>query len=248
MERYLTYDEILKKCEEINRQHELTNTPFIEAVDVLCDESEEENPKTFLVDVYRELMSVIDQEIKKLENKVNIDATCFKGCSNCCYFPIIVTKLEAKLIMYYIETHGSSYRNKVIEHLGRYFKKNDEKINEMCGKLEEGDGAKLNYISKQLPCPLLDTENNTCLAYEVRPTPCRTYLNYADPGVCKEEFMPKEPFSFHFLHDFYIEEMNLLLQDFLYDEIDLDGINYPDDLVEYNYLPILLREELKLKA
>ncbi|MEK4166079.1 MULTISPECIES: YkgJ family cysteine cluster protein [Anoxybacillus] len=62
-------------------------------------------------------------------------------------------------------------------------------------------------MKEQLPCIFLNRETNTCFVYEVRPMPCRTYLNYCSPNVCAESYMPDEPFSYEFLYEFYIYKL-----------------------------------------
>ncbi|UOQ47660.1 YkgJ family cysteine cluster protein [Gracilibacillus caseinilyticus] len=82
---------------------------------------------------------------------------------------------------------------------------------------------------------MLDTESNQCLAYEIRPLPCRTYVNYTDPAVCKNNEMPKETISYEFLYQEYMGAFNELLQ-YLYAEEDTAMVQYPDDLYQEDLL------------
>lgn len=83
---------------------------------------------------------------------------------------------------------------------------------------------------------MLDPETQLCMAYEVRPIPCRTYLNYSDPKVCAENHMPKEPFSYEFLYTYYFGAINELVQA-LYENGEDVFVDYPSDAWSYDYLP-----------
>jgi Fe-S-cluster containining protein len=139
-------------------------------------------------------------------------------------------------------------KSQIVNHLHSYFTEHADTIKKLCSiNFEEEADFKLQYISNQMPCPLLNVETNECIAYEIRPLPCRTYLNYCSPVVCKEEFIPKEPFSYEFLRDYYIEALNELVQTILYeDEYDY-GIQYPNDLFQIDYLPTLIKSEQIMK-
>ncbi|WP_243293135.1 YkgJ family cysteine cluster protein [Bacillus sp. FJAT-47783] len=186
----------------------------------------------------------MDEEIEKIEQKATIKPSCLKGCAHCCYFPIIVTRGEAKLMVEYINSLPEEQRVNIYKHLDNYFTQYKEQIQGACAIDFRDDRAfKETYIQKQLPCPFLDTKTNLCKAYEVRPIPCRTYLNYCNPTVCAENDVPKEPFSYEFLYSFYMQALNEVLQELV--EEEEFPFDYPNDFITYDYLPNLLSEYMK---
>ncbi|WP_180994283.1 YkgJ family cysteine cluster protein [Bacillus sp. Marseille-P3661] len=243
--KYLNHDEITAICNNINAKHIPNEHSFEQKLDELF-EFNQLNSSEFLRHSFKELLKNVDSEIKVIEEKVDISATCQIGCAHCCYFPIITTALETSLIVNEISKLPDEKKANIIEHLRHYFNVNEQKIQNLCSiDFEEHNDFKYQYIAAQLPCPLLDTTTNTCLAYEVRPIPCRTYLNYSHPNVCKDSFMPKEPFSYEFLHGYYMDSLNEILEAVIYEE-DLDiQLEYPNDLFRIDYLPLLLREKLR---
>lgn len=238
---------MVDKCNEINEKHIPAEDAFLNKIDELFEHTDLEGYELILHS-FKELLKVVDSEINNIEKKVNISPSCEKGCANCCYFPIITTKLEAKLMIGVINSMPHERKSQIVNHLHSYFPEHADTIKKLCSiNFEEEADFKLQYISNQLPCPLLNVETNECIAYEIRPLPCRTYLNYCSPVVCKEEFIPKEPFSYEFLRDYYIEALNELVQTILYeDEYDY-GIQYPNDLFEIDYLPNLIKSEQIMK-
>ncbi|MED4354693.1 YkgJ family cysteine cluster protein [Schinkia azotoformans] len=247
MKNYLNYKDMVDICNEINEQHIPSEDAFLNKIDELFEHTNLEGKELILYS-FKELLKVVDSEINNIEKKVNISPSCEKGCANCCYFPIITTKLEAKLMIGVINRMPDERRNQIVNHLQTYFTKHHDAINKLCSiHFEEISDFKLQYISSQLPCPLLNVETNECIAYEIRPLPCRTYLNYCNPIVCKDDFIPSEPFSYEFLRDYYIEALNELVQTILYEDHDDYGIQYPDDVFQVDYLPTLLKNEQFMK-
>lgn len=234
-------------CNEINEKHIPTEDAFFNKIDELFEHTDLEGYELILHS-FKELLKVVDSEINNIEKKVKIAPSCEKGCAHCCYFPIITTKLEAKLMIGAINSMPEDRRSQIVNHLHSYFMKHRDAINELCSiNFEEVADFKLQYISKGLPCPFLNVDSNECIAYEIRPLPCRTYLNYCNPVVCKEDFIPKEPFSYEFLRDYYIEALHELVQTIIYEDNEDYEIQYPDDLIEVDYLPTLLESEHFMK-
>ncbi|MFC4559789.1 YkgJ family cysteine cluster protein [Virgibacillus kekensis] len=122
------------------------------------------------------------------------------------------------------------------KHLSSYYENYGERLVEITSlDFESDEDFKLTYRKSLVPCPMLDTKTNTCMAYEVRPIPCRTYMNYTDPKVCEENPMPKETISFEFLYNEYMGALNEFLQ-FLYEEENTAFIEYPNDVYAHDYL------------
>lgn len=240
MEKFLSYQEILKKCDLLNEDYQINEAYFFDIIDKIYqgDHSTDEVVK----EGFQQLLKQVDVEINKMEAHVDMKPTCFKGCAFCCYFPIIVTKLEAKTMIRTIQDWPAERKNKIVAHLEQYFEKYEGSLAELMElDFEDNPDLKYKYISKQVPCPMLDTETNTCIAYEIRPIPCRTYLNYADPKVCATNLVPKEPFSYEFLYEFYMGALNELFQA-LYEDGEELFVEYPEDVWAYNYLPAWLKE------
>lgn len=247
LKKKLNYDDMITICNEINNKHIPTDASFQEKVDQLFA-IEDLFGYPFILHSFKELLKVVDSEITIIENNVDIAPTCEKGCANCCYFPIITTKIEAKLIIDTINSYPEPKKNNINNHLESYFKTYKTYIDEACSiNFNEDNDFKYKYISKQLPCPFLNINTNTCIAHDIRPIPCRTYLNYCNPMVCKDHLIPKEPFSYEFLREYYIEALNDIIQTILYEENQDFGIQYPNDLLEVDYLPLLLKAEMEKK-
>jgi Fe-S-cluster containining protein len=242
MRRYLSYKEVTDTCNQINEKHMPDGTSFDHKIDKIFEDHSDQSPQLLLKNGFVDLLSLVDLEIDEIEKKANIKASCEQGCAFCCYFPIIVSGLEVKLMLEYIHTLPNDRKNTIINHLKHYFKDNKEKVDAVCSlDFEANENFKMEYIKEQLACPFLDKASNSCLVYEVRPVPCRTYLNYSDPKVCEQSYMPKEPFSYEFLQGFYFESLNEIMQEFYYEGIQLEEISYPDDAFEVDFLPKLLK-------
>ncbi|MBA2876621.1 YkgJ family cysteine cluster protein [Thermaerobacillus caldiproteolyticus] len=243
MERHLTYIDIVNICKKINEKYLPTDEPFIEKVDELFAQYDEEPPLLFLLRAFQELLQLVDEQIHDIEQKVNIRPTCAKGCAHCCYFPIIITKLEARLIQTYIDRLPAKEREEIQAHLRTYFQQQKEALDVVYAiDFMEDARFKEKYIAKQVPCPFLDVRTNTCRIYEVRPIPCRTYLNYASPAVCAKSHMPDEPFSYEFFYHYYMQSLQEIVEEWS-DEEEAFPFRYPDDLFHLDYLPRLLQEE-----
>ena len=244
MKKQLTYDEMVEICRTINEQHLPDGESFMNAVDDLLEQYAGENPKLFILQAYKYFLSLVDKGIQHIERKAGIHPTCAQGCAHCCYFPIIITKMEAKLILEYIDCLSQKEKDDVLQHLKAYYQRERERLQQVCSiDFTEDPCFKEKYISSRLPCPFLDLTTNTCKVYEVRPIPCRTYLNYCNPNVCAQSLIPDEPFSYEFFYEYYMQAFNELIQELLYEGEEL-GFNYPDDVFTFDYLPNFLRDKI----
>ncbi|UFU00637.1 YkgJ family cysteine cluster protein [Radiobacillus kanasensis] len=235
MRTYLTFKDIQDRCTQLNDIYEIEEEKFYRIVEKWADREVPTEEK--LVASFSELLQVVSDEINHMEKVVEMEPTCRLGCAFCCYFPIIINGMEAKLMKKAMENFPESRREKIEEHIQNYFAQYGEEIEEMTSlNFEEDKDFKLKYRQKNLPCMMLNTETNQCMAYEIRPIPCRTYVNYTDPKVCEDNLMPKEPVSFEFLYSEYMGALNEFLQ-FLYEEGDTGFIQYPDDMYKEDYLP-----------
>ncbi|MBB6455363.1 Fe-S-cluster containining protein [Salirhabdus euzebyi] len=239
MSNFLTYEEIQQKCERLNEQYQIDEAKFYSVVEKWAEKDTSTENK--LIQSFQELLQVVSDEISGMENTMQMKPTCQLGCAFCCYFPIIVTGMEAKLMKKAIEQMPRERREQISAHLDNYFKKYETELPSMTAlDYEEDPDFKKKYIARGVPCPMLNTETNQCMAYEIRPIPCRTYVNYTNPKVCEDNHMPKETISFEFLYNEYMGALNEFVQ-FLYEEEDTAFIEYPNDVFSYDYLPNWLK-------
>lgn len=231
---YLSYDEILQKCNLLNEQYEINEEYFSNIVDQLL--ASDRSADEVVMDGFQQLLEQVNREMDKMENFMDVKASCFMGCTFCCYFPIIITGVEAKTMKHVIDRWPEERRERIMNHLQNYFEEYKEQIEQVTAIDRENDPKfKQKYIASQVPCPMLNTETKKCMAYEVRPIPCRTYVNYSDPNVCAENHMPKETFSYEFLYEFYMGALNEILQE-LYENGEETFVDYPTDVWQYDYL------------
>ncbi|WP_099156907.1 YkgJ family cysteine cluster protein [Virgibacillus ndiopensis] len=235
MGKFLSFEEIQTKCEQLNEVYQIDEEKFYQIVEKWADRDTSTENK--LVASFSELLQVVSDEISGMEEAVNMQPTCGLGCAFCCYFPIIINEMEAKLMKKAIENFPEQRRNELQAHFTRYFEQYGNQLEQITGFDFENDGDfKRKYKASQVPCIMLDTKTNQCMAYEIRPIPCRTYVNYTDPKVCEQNMMPKETISFEFLYSEYMGALNEFVQ-FLYELDDTAFINYPDDVYKHDYLP-----------
>ncbi|GGA79124.1 YkgJ family cysteine cluster protein [Ornithinibacillus halotolerans] len=232
--QYLTVEEIQAKCNQLMNEYEIDEEKFYTIVERWAEEEVSVDDK--LVASFQELLKVVSTEISNMEDHVGLTSTCRMGCSFCCYFPIIVNEMEAKLMNQAIQNLPDERRSSIQEHLRQYYETYKQQIEEVLTLDFKNDpDFKMKYRKTLTPCPLLDTKTNKCMAYEIRPIPCRTYMNFTNPTICETNLMPKETISFEFLYAQYMGALNEFLQ-FLYEEGDTGFIHYPDDLYKENYL------------
>lgn len=234
MNRFLKHKEILNKCETINQKYEIDPEFFDGIIDELLDS--EEPTEDIVLQGFQRLLSEVDHEIERMESFADMTPNCFMGCAFCCYFPIVLSRMEAKMMFRSIEHFEQERKEAIFTHWENYFEQHKEKLTKGLSLDPEAPETKLEYKKLNLPCPMLDPKTQLCMAYEVRPIPCRTYLNYSNPTVCAEEHMPKEPFSYEFLYTYYFGAINELIQ-VLYENGEDVFVDYPSDAWSYDYLP-----------
>ncbi|MCP8617903.1 YkgJ family cysteine cluster protein [Salirhabdus salicampi] len=246
MKKWLTYEEVQKGISHLNNHYEIDEERYYSVIEKWANS--ENSADKMLKGAFLELLQGVSDEINDMNEASNMKPTCRLGCAFCCYFPIIVNGMEAKLMVEAIEDMPVERRNELINHLQQYFVNYEEQIKEATSlDFEEDPHFKKKYIQKQLPCPFLDTQSNVCLAYEARPIPCRTYVNYTNPEVCEKEFMPKETLSYEFLYHEYMGPLNELAQ-YLFEQGDTGKVQYPNDVYEHNYLPVWLKNWIEEKG
>ncbi|MFC0471162.1 YkgJ family cysteine cluster protein [Halalkalibacter kiskunsagensis] len=247
MKQQLTYDDIKRKVEQINKRIYDYEQPFFNTVDDILDESEGKHVTSVLTESLEKLLAQVNREIETIEKEINVTPTCQVGCAHCCYFPIIVTRLEVKLMLMYIAQQQKERKQVVLQQIRSYLHEHSSILNDIkMLDFRKDQEFKRKYKELALPCVFLNLETSKCMAYEVRPIPCRTYTNYVDVSVCEKEVLPKEPVSYEFLHRFYVQGMDEVIQEILEVVEDKElGFSYPADAGDVNYLPVLLQEELE---
>lgn len=239
MNLYLPVEEIIDRCRKLGETYEIDEEKFYQIVEKWADKEVSIDDK--IVNSYKELLQMVSDEMREMESAVDLTATCRMGCAFCCYFPIIINGMEAKIIKKAVEQFPQERRNQIKDHLKAYYERYSDQIEQITNiDFHNDQDFKLAYRKQFLPCPLLDTKRNQCMAYEIRPIPCRTYVNYTDPTVCEENLMPSETVSFEFLYEQYMGALNEFMQ-FLYEEGDTAFIDYPDDAYQTDYLVNWLR-------
>lgn len=94
--------------------------------------------------------------------------SCRKGCSNCCHHPFLITVAEGVLLYRWLAAHG------------RWSPSTRTRIEEARDKTL---GLSFHvWLMSNLACPIL--EDGKCLAYDARPTHCRTTYSMGDPAMC----------------------------------------------------------------
>jgi Fe-S-cluster containining protein len=130
--------------------------------------------------------------IDQAEKAVGIESTCRKGCAACCTHSIVSDGFDVDMIWNYLQRN---YDQETV-------RRTKERIFEVASVLDENFGPapkspfqvtemiknqdihKWRYFDLKLPCPLL-SEDNSCMVYPVRPTPCWSYRAYGDPQHCE---------------------------------------------------------------
>ncbi|OIJ21320.1 hypothetical protein BKP45_00625 [Anaerobacillus alkalidiazotrophicus] len=70
-------------------------------------------------------------------------------------------------------------------------------------------------------------------------------MNYCNPQVCADNYIPEEVFSYEFLYEYYIYAVVNTIEETIVDN-ENDPIIFPDDVYEANYLPLFQKELLQM--
>lgn len=94
--------------------------------------------------------------------------SCKSGCSNCCFYPVMISILEGISIYQWLANHGM-WSSKLKAHLQE-------------SKEQTWDLASEVWLLGMYPCPFL--KDDQCSVYEARPLLCRTTFSRGDPYYC----------------------------------------------------------------
>jgi len=149
---------------------------------------------------YHHLLHTIDIMIEHSTDQIHASGetiSCEKGCSHCCYLLVEVSWEEATLLAEWIDAQHPKLKEKLIQNI----KQNAEKAREVFGRFKKAAPytkpyqGTLNipamaydryFYKNDIPCPMLI--DNSCAAYEVRPTPCRLHMVTSPSELCSKKF------------------------------------------------------------
>lgn len=99
-------------------------------------------------------------------NKTSV--TCYRGCSSCCYHPVVITVLEG-VSMYRWLSSSNRWTQALRQDLEAHHR-----------KVVGLDFAV--WMLSLIPCPFL--QGSVCSVHEGRPFQCRTTYSIGDPHYC----------------------------------------------------------------
>ena len=148
---------------------------------------------------YHHLLETIDVMIEHTVEKVindNKQISCSKGCSHCCYLLVEVSWEEATLLAEWVEAQHPKIKEKLIKNISENaekaravfspYKRTQKYTEPFFGELNFPDMAYDRYFYKnKIPCPFLI--DDSCSAYEVRPTPCRLHMVTSPSELCSRQ-------------------------------------------------------------
>jgi len=104
---------------------------------------------------------------------------CRAGCAGCCRRLIRATVAEAILVFDHLKKSGRwpEVRARAKEQLPL-----------------ARDAEPLSWFMTATPCPVLDLDGETCLAYPVRPVTCSVHFVRSDPGLCHPHGVKSGPY------------------------------------------------------
>lgn len=131
-----------------------------------------ENVSLFVEECYR----ILDPVLAKARDDMPI--TCTKGCSYCCYQPVIVNVAEAALIVRWIrENRRMDLWRKITAPRDR---------GDLDALMDPSVKNVIDYAEKKIPCRFL-TPDGFCAVYPVRPLVCRLHMVKSAPEDCRPE-------------------------------------------------------------
>jgi Fe-S-cluster containining protein len=139
--------------------------------------------------IYQQFLTEATEVIVAMNRRISEQGSkettfCGPGCTACCHQIFHVHPIEFEVILNRIASDPELRKNfaelsarrqqLTAEHL--------ETITEI-SKIEDHLEFILQWIKLKIPCALLSPEGR-CLAYDVRPLACSTYMTLSPPRVC----------------------------------------------------------------
>ena len=105
------------------------------------------------------------EDVEKINIIFKQYSPCKKGCSKCCFIPVLVSSLEVSLIEEYLNSIHNNF----------YYKRKEKNDNNL---LTRDKGKIIGEEYNGVKCPFL--RKNECFIYNVRPYVCRRYITFED--------------------------------------------------------------------
>jgi len=165
---------------------------------------------------YQRIVELLTTNIDEVEKNVGIKSSCTKGCTACCTHPILVDGFDVDMIMNYLERNYDrdairKVKDRVHEAAGildKEFGSAPKNESELSNIIRQEHYYKSKYFELKLKCPLI-SEENSCMVYPVRPSPCWSYRAYGNPQEC--ETTHDIPDTFVYVgHENYFAQMRQL--------------------------------------
>ncbi|MCD6056012.1 MAG: hypothetical protein K0R12_974 [Gammaproteobacteria bacterium] len=155
------------------------------------------------------LYPIIDIMVKEAVRDVNDEGSkvsCRKGCDHCCHLLVEISWTEALEMAYWLAEQPESERNHFIARIhdnakdarelflqSRRDKQYADRVLDEEAEISEATHDAYFYDKKR-PCPFLSTEG-VCLAYEVRPSTCRTHVVTSPAELCSAEVSDSDDYD-----------------------------------------------------
>lgn len=109
--------------------------------------------------------------------------SCGRGCSACCYEPVIAAREEAFAALSSLPPELQTIaRNNALQWHDAYSQK---QLHTFVPEQQDAR-ALIGYISARIGCPLLDQVKGECMAYGARPVSCRTHIAVGGRSRCAD--------------------------------------------------------------
>jgi len=107
-------------------------------------------------------------------------ASCCKGCSACCWEPVLTSTEEARLALKKLPEDKLDWVKTKAKTWLQVF--------QASGLMDNPEPHVMEYKRHALPCPLLD-HRGQCLVYDHRPLPCRVHTAIGPAELCATDRM-----------------------------------------------------------
>ncbi len=130
----------------------------------------------------RELLKVVDTDLKRAARLAGARLACRAGCTECCVGPFAVNRLDA----WRLRQGFADLARRAPAEAVKLTTRVRAAVRRLCegypgdvktGRLEEDDEARDRFFEKHrdLVCPVLDPVTGLCRLYAYRPLSCRTF-------------------------------------------------------------------------
>lgn len=146
-------------CQIIDQTPELKDIIYPQILGQLTLYKKIGNPIKIIKQAYRSIDTSMKETIKGASKK----PACTRGCTECCYMPVCISREEAI-------------------SLKKYLRKSNISIDEEKLKYLASIGEDDYYKTTKIPCLFL--KGSICSIYDNRPASCRIHLVVGDPKQC----------------------------------------------------------------